>query len=92
MAGKKISQLDTRVPVTTDLMIVGDPASGTSYKSTISSIASILSGGPTTIETMTESQRLAISSPATGRLVYQTDGTEGLYVKTSTAWRSLTMI
>lgn len=35
---------------------------------------------------MTSSQRTSISSPATGLVVYQTDGTEGLYVKTSTAW------
>lgn len=41
---------------------------------------------------MTSAQRGAISSPANGLIVYQTDGTEGLYIKTSTGWRSLTMI
>ena len=35
---------------------------------------------------MTSAQRLAISSPATGLMVYQTDGTEGLYIKKSGAW------
>jgi len=36
---------------------------------------------------MTSTQRAAITSPATGLLVYQTDGTEGLYEKTASAWR-----
>jgi len=40
---------------------------------------------------MTSAQRTAIASPATGLMVYQTDGVEGLYVKTSTAWRAITM-
>lgn len=35
---------------------------------------------------MTEAQRLAISSPAIGLLVYQTDGTEGVYVNKSGGW------
>jgi hypothetical protein len=41
---------------------------------------------------MTETQRLAIASPAVGLMVYQTDATEGLYVNTSTGWKSLTMV
>jgi hypothetical protein len=41
---------------------------------------------------MTSTQRDAIASPATGLIVYQTDGVEGLYVRTSTAWRALAMV
>jgi hypothetical protein len=41
---------------------------------------------------MTATQRDAIASPATGLIVYQTDGVEGLYVRTSTAWRALAMV
>ena len=36
--------------------------------------------------TMTEAQRLAIASPATGLLVYQTNGDEGYYVYKSFGW------
>ena len=36
--------------------------------------------------TMTEAQRLAIVSPATGLLVYQTNGDEGYYVYKSFGW------
>jgi len=36
--------------------------------------------------TMTEAQRLAITSPATGLLVYQTNGDEGYYVYKSFGW------
>ena len=35
---------------------------------------------------MTQAQRLAISSPAIGLHVYQTDGVEGMYVNKSTGW------
>jgi hypothetical protein len=35
---------------------------------------------------MTAVQRAAISSPATGLMVYQTDGTTGLYVYSGSAW------
>jgi hypothetical protein len=35
---------------------------------------------------MTEAQRLAISLPAIGLHVYQTDGTEGVYVKKASGW------
>ena len=38
---------------------------------------------------MTTAQRTAISSPATGLLVYQTDGTAGFYFYNGAAWISL---
>jgi hypothetical protein len=41
---------------------------------------------------MTSAQRTAISSPATGLIVYQTDGVEGLWLNTSTGWRELTVV
>jgi hypothetical protein len=37
----------------------------------------------------TAAQRTAITSPAVGLIVYQTDGTEGLYVNTSAGWKLL---
>ena len=38
---------------------------------------------------MTQTQRTAITSPATGLLVYQTDATAGFYFYNGTAWTSL---
>lgn len=38
---------------------------------------------------MTQAQKNAISSPAVGLVVYQTDATEGLYVNTSGGWLQL---
>ena len=40
MANKRINQLDTRVPVGTDLILVGDPSTGYSYKATLASVVS----------------------------------------------------
>ena len=41
---------------------------------------------------MTSAQRLAIATPATGLMVYQTDGTEGLYIKKSGGWALITAV
>jgi hypothetical protein len=41
---------------------------------------------------MTSAQRTAIASPATGLIVYQTDGVEGLYVKKAAAWAMISLI
>jgi hypothetical protein len=38
------------------------------------------------VPNFTETNRLALSSPATGLVVYQTDGTTGYYVYTGVAW------
>ena len=35
---------------------------------------------------MTETERTSIATPATGLIVYQTDGNEGLYVYKSFGW------
>lgn len=39
---------------------------------------------------MTQAQRTAIASPATGLLIYQTDGTTGYYYYNGVAWQSFT--
>jgi predicted heme/steroid binding protein len=41
---------------------------------------------------MTSAQRLAISTPAEGLIVYQTNGVIGLYIYANATWRSLTMV
>jgi hypothetical protein len=41
---------------------------------------------------MTLAQRTAIATPAEGLIVFQTDGTIGLYVYANATWRSLTMV
>jgi hypothetical protein len=42
MANKKISELQSRTPSLTDLLLVGDPSSGYSYKCTVSALATII--------------------------------------------------
>jgi hypothetical protein len=39
---KKINQLDSRIPSGTDLVLIGDPSSGYSYKATIDELAPIV--------------------------------------------------
>jgi hypothetical protein len=41
---------------------------------------------------MTSAQRTAIASPATGLIVYQTDGVEGLYVKKAAGWAMVSLV
>lgn len=41
---------------------------------------------------MTSAQRTAITSPAEGLIVFQTDGVIGLYIYANATWRSLTMV
>lgn len=42
MANRKISELQSRTPALSDLMLVGDPSSGYSYKCTITALATII--------------------------------------------------
>ncbi len=42
MANKKISELQSRTPALNDLMLVGDPSSGYSYKCTVTALATII--------------------------------------------------
>jgi len=42
MANKKISQLTSRTPSLTDLLLVGDPATGFSYKTTVTDLATVI--------------------------------------------------
>jgi len=48
MPNKKINQLDVRVAVATDLMLVGDPSTGTAYKSTLDALPLVPYTGATT--------------------------------------------
>jgi hypothetical protein len=41
---------------------------------------------------MTAAQKAAISTPATGLIIYQTDGTAGLYFYDGSSWRGITFI
>jgi hypothetical protein len=41
---------------------------------------------------MTAAQRAAIVSPATGLIVYQTDGVEGVWAYTSSGWKALAIV
>ena len=47
MANKRINQLDTRTPSGTDLLLVGDPVSGYSYKCTV---AELVTAGATAVQ------------------------------------------
>ena len=48
MPNKKINALDVRVAVSTDLMLVGDPSTGTAYKSTLLTLPLVPYTGATT--------------------------------------------
>jgi hypothetical protein len=41
---------------------------------------------------MTAAQKNAIATPAAGLMIFQTDGTVGLYIYDGSTWRSLTMV
>jgi hypothetical protein len=64
-----------------------DPTYTTGQASAVLDVKSISKGF--LAPRMTQAQRTAISSPAEGLLVYQTDGTKGFYYFTSSAWTIL---
>jgi hypothetical protein len=70
------------------VVVTDDPVYTTGDASAVMEIKS--SNGGFLPPRMTQAQRLAVSSPAQGLLVYQTDGTSGLYQYDGSAWSMLT--
>jgi hypothetical protein len=66
------------------LVVTDDPAYITGHASSVLDVKSTAKGF--LAPRMLQSARLAVSSPATGLLVYQTDGTTGFYYYNGTAW------
>lgn len=48
MPGKKINQLDVRTPTLADLMLIGDPSTGYSYKAALSALIDFVTANITT--------------------------------------------
>jgi hypothetical protein len=69
---------------------VSDDPTATPDASAILDVNSINTKKGVLIPRMTQAQRNAIVSPATGLLVFQTDGTSGFYFYTGTQWTQLT--
>jgi hypothetical protein len=69
------------------VVISDDSINVTGATSSVLDLKSISKG--MLIPRMTAGQRTAISSPATGLLVYQTDGTSGFYFYNGTTWTSI---
>ena len=74
-----VTEVSSQTVVVTD-----DPAYTTGEASAVLDVAS--TSGGFLAPRMTQSQRLAIASPATGLLVYQTDGTAGFYQYDGSTW------
>lgn len=70
MANKKINQLTTLIPALTDLMLVGDPVTGFSYKTTVQDISTIVATG-ISLDSLSD---VVITSPTTNQ-VLQYNGT-----------------
>ena len=65
MANKKINELSVRTPSLSDLMLVGDPSTGYSYKATISSLSTLLEANIA----LNDLSDVVISSVANGNLL-----------------------
>ena len=66
MANKKINQLDVRVPSLTDLMLVGDPATGYSYKATLTDLSALIGSGSIALDNLTD---VTITSPTSTQVL-----------------------
>ncbi len=67
MPNKKINQLSTRTPSLSDLILVGDPSTGYSYKTTLSTITGTIGGAIS----LNDLLGVVITSPTNGQaLVY----------------------
>jgi hypothetical protein len=69
---------------TQTLVVTDDPAYTTGHASSVLDVNSTAKGF--LAPRMLASERLAISTPAEGLLVYQTDGIDGFYYYTGSAW------
>lgn len=65
MANKKISELNTRTPSLTDLMLVGDPSTGYSYKATLSALSTLLEANIS----LNDLNDVTITSPTAGQVL-----------------------
>jgi hypothetical protein len=65
MPNKKISELSPRTPSLTDLMIVGDPASGYSYKATLNVLTTFVGNNLQ----FADLGGIALSSPTNGQVL-----------------------
>jgi len=86
-----------RLDVQGQARVTGNSFLGATFINTLSGSASAILQADSTNRgflppRMTSAQRTAISSPATGLIVYQTDGVEGLYVKKAAAWAMISLI
>jgi hypothetical protein len=84
------SDIRITIPTTTKALIISSDYSFSTGTSALLEVKSTAQGFLP--PRMTSAQRLAIASPATGLMVYQTDETEGLYIKKSGAWALITAV
>jgi len=81
MPNKKINQLDVKVAVSTDLMLVGDPTSGTSFKSTLATLPLVPTSRTITINGV--SQDLSANRTYTIDALPSQTGNSGKYLTTN---------
>lgn len=81
MPNKKINALDVRTAVSTDLMLVGDPATGTAYKSTLATLPLVPTSRTITINGV--SQDLSANRTYTIDALPSQTGNSGKYLTTN---------